>query len=456
MPHSQRRHLLTTLLTTRRGILALTFAAGALVLLLRPSTSTPPSLPSHTPDGHQAGVPAGYREQFKQGWASWRAASGVEDGAGLGELSEAMGREAGVRPVKDKVVWHLAEQKTAEGDMPVDRDAMFVHSGKNGDSEEKEDVDTVDGAESTSAKDDLRHVDPIEAKERKPAGKERPFGDKNKDPSRPGHDLKPAKTESSGLLSDDDFEELDAAAEEERLAAQADSRTSHSSHHSSSSPSSDDSSSSSDADDLDTSASDDLTVPAIPQPDEDFVTDEELDAYNDWPTIDAEEAGDGASDADYDVEEVAEADAPSIAAQEDARSRAPMAALAKVEEGKNDEPREPSPAKGGRVVPHKAVKLPSADSIDDLDVVEDDEPSPPSPQRPAKPLLNGGKKVGTGGKLLSGEERPVLDAVAKAKLQPQRAKGGGVVGAEAGRRVGTGARPGAKGMGAGEVERRRW
>ncbi|BGP00171.1 hypothetical protein RTBOTA2_003638 [Rhodotorula toruloides] len=161
-----------------------------------------------------------------------------------------------------------------------------------------------------------------------------------------------------------------------------------------------------------------------------------------------------AGSASFSPDEMALADAPNMAAMEDAAARAPMAALpAKWSEAKEDST---TSSQGGAVAPagakgdsHAAARLQDSDS--------GSEPPKEAPAAAAateekkKPLaaiagpLSKPKKIGTGGRVVKPE------AVEVAQKPAQRvgagAKAGAVVQEEAGRRVGTGARPGAKGMG---------
>ncbi|GEM07869.1 branchpoint-bridging protein [Rhodotorula toruloides] len=156
----------------------------------------------------------------------------------------------------------------------------------------------------------------------------------------------------------------------------------------------------------------------------------------------------------FSPDEMALADAPNMAAVEDAAARAPMAALPAKSSEAMDETSTGSQSGGAaapvvaRVDSHAAARVKDADTRD--------EPAKEAPAAAAddkkKPLagivgaLSKPKKIGTGG-------RVVQPADVEAGQKPAQrvgagAKAGAVVQQEAGRRVGTGARPGAKGMAA--------
>lgn len=150
------------------------------------------------------------------------------------------------------------------------------------------------------------------------------------------------------------------------------------------------------------------------------------------------------------------ADQPGLAALEDAAVRAPMAAIAQASHRETEDAAEASEGEGHAAAPpaepaparHEAAhagtpeddvgKGTAANAEDDA---LDANPAPGAP-RP---------QIGTGGRLGSG-------AAAADLKRPHRvgagAKAGAVVKEEAGRRVGTGARPGAKGMGTRRMRRR--
>ncbi|GAA5896323.1 hypothetical protein JCM6882_000983 [Rhodosporidiobolus microsporus] len=434
------RHLLAALLTTRRGVVLLALSIGAVYLVaLRPaSPALEPAGSSSTSrtDTHTGGYGAYVPQKLREGWSSWRSGglSDPESGAGAGagamgnrQGSQAALLEAQLREEKNKV-WYAAPGAGKDDDDDDERD--FSSSPKttadddmflSPEEEEAGHAGLVQQEQEEREREGQR-VDPVAAAERRPE-KGRPDKDKY-----------------GGLLSPDELDSLDAAAEEERLASSA-----HSSHRTS--PSSN-------------SENDD----DFPLPDSDFppAADSASSPLNDDDDLDVESEGGDAS-SDFSPEEAAEADAPSIAAKEDARLRAPMAALSGGkpssdeeeygEEGQEEEvPREKKvkPAtvhKGEKVAPLAAAGAAGAANP------------------PAEPLINGGKKVGTGGKLLAGagaggggaQDGGGVPAVkgqgrgsgsGRQRMRPKpNVKAEGVVKEEAGRRVGTGARPGAKGLG---------
>ncbi|GAA5854061.1 hypothetical protein JCM8547_008210 [Rhodosporidiobolus lusitaniae] len=408
-----RRSFLTTLLSTRRGVVFLALFVGSLYFLLRPS----PSPLSSSASGSIAQKTApelspaaqGYADRLKQSWREWRA-GGLNDplvagavGGGAGATSEGVGKGVKQTLAEAKEEWSLAEpDEGRDVDIELEEeggDEMFVQPvrqvGKQ-DYQEEEEVVLVDEEEA----EEWARQDPVEAMERRPTkdgeenDEEEPFGVSSDD----ADDLD-GDTNGDGLLSEDEL----AALDESSSSSSSLERISSDSPSSSSSPDS--------YDDLDDS----------PLP-------EEADwASGSFPSS-AEDETEGSADDSYDVEEQAEADAPSIAAKEDAAGRAPMAALAAVGKSGGMEAKEHAAAGDGK----GKMKQPVAP------------PPPPPPPAAAKPLLNGGKKVGTGGKLAAadagaGGARPAAGAAVKEKAQ-------GAVKEEAGKRVGTGARPGAKGM----------
>ncbi|GAA5826523.1 hypothetical protein JCM11251_002410 [Rhodosporidiobolus azoricus] len=409
------RHLLATLLTTRRGVVLLALFIGLVYLLFRPSASTVSPVSTTPPkEGYAAYVP----QKLKEGWSSWRS-GGLSDSAGDVLAGHAAGgvragsqaalvEEELRKKEKEKVVWHLAPA----GESPAPDEEAEEERGEDSSASTADD-DMFLSAEKAGLvqqeKEDAR-VDSVAAAERRPGA----AGGKGRRPD--------------GLLSPDELDSLDAAAEEERLA----SSNSHSSHRGGSANSPDDSSSSSSPDPL--SPDSDISLPHASSSD----FDEE--SYDDLEEI---EGGDASSD--FSPEEAAEADAPSIAAKEDARLRAPMAALSKgkpLEDGagEEDEADEGVREEGEKVKPVTVHKGKGAGAAAPP-------PAAVAPERPAgRPALNGGKKVGTGGKLAKGDAAAVPPARGQGAAGRGKAAGG-VVKAEAGRRVGTGARPGAKGMG---------
>ncbi|GAA5936730.1 uncharacterized protein JCM15063_001969 [Sporobolomyces koalae] len=159
------------------------------------------------------------------------------------------------------------------------------------------------------------------------------------------------------------------------------------------------------------------------------------------------------------VQEVALADSPRVANEQDAVDRAPLAALgttsSSTEEKDDDRSTNPLPP-NVHLNDHAAAKVPSKDGHRSSD--QDSKPQneriggnakKPKP-KPKNVAAGKPKKIGTGGKVVKPEQ--VLAAADAAAAAEEGTSGGGekagkVVQAEAGKRVGTGARPGAKGMG---------
>ncbi|BGO92102.1 hypothetical protein NBRC10512_000833 [Rhodotorula toruloides] len=166
-----------------------------------------------------------------------------------------------------------------------------------------------------------------------------------------------------------------------------------------------------------------------------------------------------AGSASFSPDEMALADAPNMAAMEDAAARAPMAALpAKSSEAKEEST---TSSQGGAVAPagtkvdsHAASRVQESDAS-----LEPAKEAPAPAEEKKKPLaavagpLSKPKKIGTGGRVVKPEDVEI--APKPAQRVGAGAKAGAVVQEEAGRRVGTGARPGAKGMGT-RRRLRRW
>lgn len=155
------------------------------------------------------------------------------------------------------------------------------------------------------------------------------------------------------------------------------------------------------------------------------------------------------------------ADSPRVAIEDEALNRAPMAALGGSTDTDDSSDSGALTSEGTGLADHAAAKIPSSDN----DKVEgkplNDKLRKPKPK--PKPVGAAGKpkKIGTGGKVVKPEE--ILAPVGGGGEGGHAAKGvgeavgggekaGKVVQAEAGKRVGTGARPGAKGMGLERVE----
>ncbi|BGP16945.1 hypothetical protein JCM10213_007390 [Rhodosporidiobolus nylandii] len=424
MPPAAR--ILSALVSTRRGVLLLAVVFGTLYVLFVYAPSSAALVGAGSGEG-------GVQERLRQSWASWRAAGGEEEVDG-GKGGAGQVRQAAQHTAKE---WFVAPERDrsaggTEGGSREEQDDMFVHENER--SSSSSDPSDEDG-------DERARADPNEANERLPRPKEkgkqaRPFG---KDVPLPQRKPQAGTNPLDGLLSSDELQSLDAEAEQ-RLA----SSHSHSSHDPSS-PSPDES----------------LTEHSSSSPSR--PNDEDYDYDAAWSGAADEE--EGAPDEDYSPEEAAEADAPSLAAQDDAALRAPMAALSgaggakKGEEG-DEGADEKARAGGGGSGGHAAAKLPGQGSEADVDAMGAKKPAPPPPPPPAAVPAKPAKKVGTGGKLLAGAGANggvTGDDGVKKPVQRVGAgeKAGAVVQAEAGRRVGTGARPGAKGMRVPKVERRR-
>lgn len=153
----------------------------------------------------------------------------------------------------------------------------------------------------------------------------------------------------------------------------------------------------------------------------------------------------------FTAEEEALADSPRVAIEEDAVDRAPLAALGSSTEDEitSTDSTDSTLANNDVVlVDHAANKIES-----------DDKPrkdtagggGDKAKLRQPKPIAGKPKKIGTGGKVVKPEEvlAPANGGDShQAKVGASgNEKAGKVVQAEAGKRVGTGARPGAKGMG---------
>ncbi|GAA6060040.1 hypothetical protein JCM10212_001037 [Sporobolomyces blumeae] len=146
------------------------------------------------------------------------------------------------------------------------------------------------------------------------------------------------------------------------------------------------------------------------------------------------------------AEEEALADSPRIANEEDAVDRAPMAALPT-----SDETGATQPSSNDVPLADHAAKVPVQPHGAD-----DSGPQHEALARPKAVVAGRPKKIGTGGKVVR-PDRPLAPAgvgplaAAVGGAAQGGEKAGKVVQAEAGRRVGTGARPGAKGMGLEQV-----
>ncbi|GAA6032669.1 hypothetical protein JCM8097_004871 [Rhodosporidiobolus ruineniae] len=419
------RSVLTTLLTTRRGVVLLCVAFGAVYLLVFSPSS---SLTSGDADG------------------LWESAvrKPAHDVAGQGALPLDRGAQWWAAPQAErvegedgKVRWYVAEEGTEKAatkkeDGDIDLAALGTEEGEGRKIDPGEagidDMFVQEGAELALQDDTVgeedgegerRHVDPVEQAERRP---KRPSS--GEDGLKKQHQAGADKN-GDGLLSPDELDELDAEAEERRASSSL--HTSHRSSDKGSSSSSADSSADESSSPLDSPES--SSSSSTFEDDEDDLTldlpEEDYDA--DWTSLPSSDAEQGSPDADFSPEEEADADAPSVAAKDDARMRAPMAALRPGAGAAREEDEDEAGSKhvkGAVVEPEKQV-------------VEQKKP----PQ---------GKKVGTGGKLLAGGGADTDGA--KAKAAPGRAKAEGQAKVEAGRRVGTGARPGAK-LGGGAAAR---
>jgi hypothetical protein len=159
-----------------------------------------------------------------------------------------------------------------------------------------------------------------------------------------------------------------------------------------------------------------------------------------------------AGSASFSPDEMALADAPNMAAMEDAAARAPMAALP----AKSGEAKEGSPQSGAAAPAGAKVDSHAAARVQEVAVPGAPAKAAPAANEKKQPLagaLSKPKKIGTGGRVVKPEEVDV--AQKPAQRVGAGAKAGAVVQDEAGRRVGTGARPGAKGMGT-RLRVRRW
>ncbi|GAA5898261.1 uncharacterized protein JCM6883_000971 [Sporobolomyces salmoneus] len=168
-----------------------------------------------------------------------------------------------------------------------------------------------------------------------------------------------------------------------------------------------------------------------------------------------------------DPKEAALADSPRVAIEEEALNRAPMAALPSTEEESSANSGGSNPNDGTTgLADHAAAKAPSQEKEKgNNNNNEDTGPQhqilrKPKPKPKPNVVAGKPKKIGTGGKVVKPEE--VLAPVVEGGGSGHAAKGVGVEGggekagkvvqAEAGKRVGTGARPGAKGMGLERLE----
>ncbi|GAA5828899.1 hypothetical protein JCM3766R1_003858 [Sporobolomyces carnicolor] len=182
---------------------------------------------------------------------------------------------------------------------------------------------------------------------------------------------------------------------------------------------------------------------------------------------------------DDEIAEAARADSPRVAIEDDeALNRAPMAALNHdVDSSSEPDSNVAAVASTERttgLADHAAAKAPSQETRKDDEYGrgggggDDNRPQNQVLRKPKpKPIAGKPKKIGTGGRVVKPEQvlaplnndgpggahaaAPVAGAV-PAGVEGGGEKAGKVVQAEAGRRVGTGARPGAKGMGIERVD----
>lgn len=163
-------------------------------------------------------------------------------------------------------------------------------------------------------------------------------------------------------------------------------------------------------------------------------------------------------------------DAPSFATEKGAAEAAPMAALVlpvdkrketlAIPPDSSDKKDSPEPASHAAVKgaspdtnkepelappPSEKIREPAGGRVADAKKGKDlaAETDATKEADPVKPAAGNKPKIGTGGRVV----KPVAADVVPKPAAPQREKAGKVVKQEAGRRVGTGARPGAKGMG---------
>jgi len=154
----------------------------------------------------------------------------------------------------------------------------------------------------------------------------------------------------------------------------------------------------------------------------------------------------------FTAEEEALADSPRVAIEDDAVDRAPLAALGTASDDEDEttsiDSTDSTPLNNDVVlVDHAANKIES----DDKSRKDSSGGGEKAKLRQPKPIAGKPKKIGTGGKVVKPEEvlAPANGGDGhQAKVGASgNEKAGKVVQAEAGKRVGTGARPGAKGMG---------
>ncbi|GAA5971071.1 hypothetical protein JCM11641_004131 [Rhodosporidiobolus odoratus] len=447
---------LSALLSTRRGVFSVALTLAALyALLLRPSAIAAPS-----------SAPDSLTERQRQTWVDLRGGnpvlvSGNEGQAGGSGASSGTatttvrfedpllkGKEAGQLPEEKVEVEQLQpgqqdeeQDKVAGAKKGKAVDEMFLHVGK-------------DAQESGG-----RKAQPVKERKTRP----RPFGQKESSAQDSTSEEEQA-TRDDGLLSAAELDSLDAEAEAERLAA-----SSHSSHSLSSSVQAfSNDSLLSDPNEDNLSPSRQLNSNGNMYDGNDDDDDDDDDTFSPSPPLLLEE--EGLANEGFSPEEEAEADAPSLAAKDDASLRAPMAALSN--EGETEERR--SVGHGAGKDSHAAAKAqgdstsPATYDYENPRTSAQDQDDTVPAIAPA--VVAGGKQVGTGGKLLAGagsgggagsagkgQAGGLVQQRLKKKPQQQRVgageKAGKVVKEEAGRRVGTGARPGAKGMG---VARVRW
>ncbi|GJN91124.1 hypothetical protein Rhopal_004142-T1 [Rhodotorula paludigena] len=431
-PLSGRRGLLTSLILSRRGIASL--AALALIswlFLWRPADS-----PADTAPSDEHGWSA---QKLRNAW-SWGggAAQDEERNAPASTRPDPAGHaiEAGPPAQHNKEQQHAAPAAGRPKQVlyPVD-----FHRGTDHDDDDEPLILPVDHSSSASRPNDDDEGDAAARLPAPPPGSDSADDEAGLPAARPGWVRKPfgqareglsavragkAGTAASaahreGLLTSEEMDEMDARAEE-RMRLNGNGRSAGR-----------------------------RPAGAAQKAEED--DDEAFDDYEkEWvPAPDGDEAQSGTrlsplNDVDDD-DEFALADAPAVAvAAQDAAARAPLAAVAHKGAAAPDSS---GPTADDASGAHAAAPAAHAPVPPPPVAPADDEPADKAAE-PAGPAL---PKIGTGGRLGGGgiaHEKP-----------PQRvgagAKAGEVVAKEAGRRVGTGARPGAKGMGISRKVRRR-
>lgn len=154
------------------------------------------------------------------------------------------------------------------------------------------------------------------------------------------------------------------------------------------------------------------------------------------------------------MKDAALADSPRVAIEGEALDQAPMAAVPSNPDDASTTTLTSSEGEGGSgasgLADHAAAKALSQEGSEDNKAQNQRIRKP----KPPKPVAGKPKKIGTGGKVVKPEEvlAPLDGGAAghQAKapgMEGSGEKAGKIVQAEAGKRVGTGARPGAKGMG---------